>query len=161
MRTLLFELHPASLAEKGFSHALADLITSAGREEGPQITFTSTRMVEPKPETTVAMFRIAQEALANARKHAHAASIRVTLAETDGQIVLTVADDGVGFDLGAPRPVTADTRSGGMGLRSMRERAEAAGLTLTVHSALGAGTAILVVAPIGGDDTTTMVPPPN
>jgi signal transduction histidine kinase len=159
MRALLFELHPASLVEKGLSQALADLVEAAGRDGTPQVTFTTTTNVQPDVAMTEAMFRIAQEALANARKHAHATVITVTLAETDGHVVLTIADNGVGFDPAVPRPGSADGGSGGMGLWTMRDRALAAGMLLTVHSTAGLGTVIHVKAPIPDRGTATSASP--
>jgi signal transduction histidine kinase len=107
---------------------------------------------------TVAMFRIAQEALANARKHAQATAMSVTLTEADGAVVLTIVDNGVGFDPASPRPVVADGGSGGMGLRSMRDRAVAARMILSVHSAAGAGTTIEVTASLASVGTISVSP---
>ena len=72
----------------------------------------------------------------------------MTVAEADNRFTVTVADDGVGFDPAASVAPSADARRGGMGLRTMRERAAAAGLTLHVDSAPGAGTRVTVSAPL-------------
>jgi signal transduction histidine kinase len=89
-----------------------------------------------------ALYRIAQEALNNALKHASPSSVAVTL-RVEGEpparrIALQVADDGCGFDVGTMGG------AGGIGRDSMRERAEQAGGILTIHSALGEGTWVTV-----------------
>jgi signal transduction histidine kinase len=97
----------------------------------------------PRPLPTpveVVLLRSAQEALSNARKHAGAASVAVSLSyEREGPVVLEVRDDGAGFDVGS------DT--GGYGLRGMRSRVELVAGTLAVTSSPGAGTTVRVAIP--------------
>ena len=89
----------------------------------------------------MALFRIAQEALNNAAKHSSAKRITVDLEERDGELVLSVSDDGKGFDpANAPR--------GRWGMTTMRERAEAAGGRLAVDSAPGSGTTVRATLPL-------------
>jgi signal transduction histidine kinase len=88
------------------------------------------------------LFRIAQEAVVNAARHASATRVAVGFAERDGRVILTVRDDGVGFDLGAPG---ADPDH--WGLKSMRERARAIGGILRVETAPGAGTRVTADVP--------------
>ncbi|MFZ5879269.1 MAG: sensor histidine kinase, partial [Chloroflexota bacterium] len=80
------------------------------------------------------LYRVAQEAIQNAARHAKAKTVSVTLTQTSGRLTLTVQDDGRGFDVGAP--------SAGYGLRGMRERAEMLGGSLNVTSAVGQGTTV-------------------
>ena len=87
------------------------------------------------------VYRIAQEAIHNALRHANAAHIDVTLTADDDLTVLRVTDDGVGF---VPASTVAGRR---LGLVSMRERAEAAGGTLTVTSEPGGGTTVRLEIP--------------
>ena len=145
-RALLFELRPAALAEEGLAGALAKLVAAVQVRLDVPIRYTGTATARLGPETELAIFRIVQEALANAGKYARATVITVTLAEADGQLSVIVADDGVGFDPAAPVAPSADARQGGMGLRAMRERAAAAGLSLRIDSAPDAGTSITVAA---------------
>ena len=93
------------------------------------------------------MLRAAQEALANARRHAKATRIDLTLSYTEDLLLLDVADDGVGFD---PSIGTAngDGGSGGFGLRSMYERVAALGGELLVESEPEAGTTLAVQIPL-------------
>ena len=95
-----------------------------------------------EPLVEVQVLRIVQEALANARKHAHARTVCVTFALADGHAQVEVQDDGCGFD-----PLSDDAR-GGVGLRVMRERAEEIGGTFAVQSAAGAGTQVILTVPV-------------
>ena len=97
-----------------------------------------------QPEANVALFRIAQEAVLNARKHARAQTLAIELArEADGdELRLEIRDDGRGFDPRAPV-------RGRFGLFTMRERAEACGGRLEIDSAPGRGTRLCAVVPAG------------
>jgi signal transduction histidine kinase len=88
-----------------------------------------------RPTVETALYRIAQEALTNIAKHARAKNVRIELAERDGILTLAVEDDGVGFD-------ASGWRGEGLGLRNMRERADAVGARIKVSSAAGAGTRV-------------------
>jgi signal transduction histidine kinase len=146
MRALLFELRPAALAEEGLAVALERLAAAMRVRADVPVTFDGVSGARPAPETETAIFRIVQEALGNAVKHARATSIAVTLSESDGRLTVTVSDDGVGFEPGATVSPSADGRSGGLGMATMRERAAAAGLDLRVFSTLGEGTTVRVEA---------------
>jgi signal transduction histidine kinase len=142
MRSLLFELQPAALAEQGLATALDRLVAAMRLRGDLTIACTAATDVRLDADVELALFRIAQESLANVIKHARASEVAVTLTEADGRLILTVADDGVGFDPGAPATGSSAGAHGGMGLRSMRERAAAAGITLDVRSAPGTGTVV-------------------
>lgn len=104
---------------------------------------------ELAPGAQEALLRIAQEALANVRKHAHAHRVRLTLSYLDDATLLDVRDDGIGFDPAAP---ARDGPGGGFGLTGMRERLAACGGTLTVESAPGQGTTVAAALPRGPAD---------
>ncbi len=91
------------------------------------------------------VFRILQEATNNVAKHSRASRLVVGLDIVEGAVRLRVKDDGVGFNPGAPR---REANSGGLGLTSMRERAELSGGTFSLASAPGAGTTVEVVWPV-------------
>jgi signal transduction histidine kinase len=93
--------------------------------------------VERDPQRDLELFRIVQEALQNALRHAHASRIVVRLHSEDGRLVLDVEDDGVGFDPDAP-----ELRSRRLGLTSMEERAQRVGARLEIRSAAGSGTTV-------------------
>jgi signal transduction histidine kinase len=147
MRTLLLELQPSTLAEHGLAKALERLVASVRVRSDLTASFTATTRERLPADTELAVYRIIQEAIANAVKHAHASTLTVTLRE-DAGLVVTVTDNGSGFDAGAVAAATADLSRGGLGLRSMRERAEAAGLTVDITSTPGTGTTVTVRAPL-------------
>jgi signal transduction histidine kinase len=100
-----------------------------------------------------ALYRIAQEALNNVVKHARAQHVRIKLSAANSALHLTVQDDGAGFDTdGADTPRSAGVSlNGGLGLKTMRERAEVLGGQLVVTSRLNAGTTIAVTLPLWED----------
>jgi len=95
------------------------------------------------PEVESAVFRIVQEALANTIRHAQATRVGVLVERRDGHLLALVEDDGVGFDL------EQAAASGRLGLAGMRERAEMLGGSLTVETAPGAGTTVVLEVPYG------------
>ncbi|MEJ3743833.1 GAF domain-containing sensor histidine kinase [Actinomycetes bacterium KLBMP 9797] len=144
LRAVVVGLRPVDLAGDGLDVALrkqADLLdrvhAAAVRFDGaPTPGLTSAR------EETV--YRVAQEALHNALRHGQPARVSVELSGVDDRVVLTVDDDGSGFD---PAERAQATRR--LGLASMRERATAVGGRLTVRSAPGEGTRIRLEVPTG------------
>jgi len=96
------------------------------------------------PVAEVQILRILQEGLSNVRKHAHARCVKVAFTALDKKIQIAIRDDGKGFE---PSMLQED-QSSGFGLRFMRERADAIGSSLKVHSAPGEGTEILLTVPM-------------
>jgi signal transduction histidine kinase len=137
LRSLVFELRPPNLESEGLAAALrkhVDVLRRVYRREiGVEVTGRPARA----PELEREVFRIAQEALQNALRHADAARLEVDLEAVDGRLRLTVRDDGVGFD-----PQASGIRSRRLGLTSMEERAEAIGGTLAIESRVGEGTTV-------------------
>lgn len=140
LRELIFELRPASL-EEGLAATLRKHVDMLRRVHGRDVELRISGAAQPAPEDAE-VFRIAQEALNNALRHADAERIELRLAGRDGRLTLTVADDGVGFDPAAP-----GLRSRRLGLTSMEERARALGGTLAVVSRPGDGTTITLEVP--------------
>ena len=141
-RGLVWALRPPVLADGGLPAALGRVVA---RAPGAELTISGEpRPLDPDVEVTV--LRAAQEALANARRHAAAGSVAVTLTYFDDTVALDVIDDGRGFD---PAAVAEPGPAGGHGLRGMRERAERLHGTLAVESAPGEGTAIALSLPAG------------
>jgi PAS domain S-box-containing protein len=98
------------------------------------------------PQIEIALYRIAQESLTNIAKHANASHVTLRLGLDGSFVILTVKDDGKGFD---PRELPHSKRPGhGLGLISMRERAELLGGTWEIHSAPNEGTTIQVTIPV-------------
>ncbi|OIJ84810.1 sensor histidine kinase [Streptomyces colonosanans] len=146
-RRFVAALAPPALEGTTLAGALERLCATTSARH--RITARSRLTGDPVPLPTaheVALLRIAQSALANTVRHAHATTAEVSLGYLGDHVALTVVDDGTGFDpdqLPAPDPA-----SGGFGLAAMRARIHALGGTLTVESALGHGTALAAQLPL-------------
>ncbi len=141
MRLLIFELRPALLAQEGLAASLRARLDAVEGRAGLAATFAVEGGDRLPAATEAELDRIAQEALNNALKHAHACRIDVHLRQDGSTVALEIVDDGVGFD-----PNGAASR-GGLGLRGMAERAARLGGRLTIDSLSGAGTRVKVEAP--------------
>ncbi len=146
MRALLVELRPETLVEHGLDGALTRLVELLRPRTGMAISYRGASVPRLAADTELALFRIVQEALGNAVKHAEASAAEVRLCVEAGTLTVTVHDNGRGFDPAASVSASADGQRGGQGLRSMRERAAAGGLLLRVDSAPGAGTTVTAEA---------------
>ena len=137
VRTLARGFMPVACDKEGLRDALADLTAGVSRLSGLNCTFDFDDPVDVMDEkVSVHLYRIAQEALNNAIRHAGARSIVVRLDEEDGKISLAIADDGRGFDQAGI--------AGGMGLSTIAHRASIIGYDLKIISAIGSGTTIKV-----------------
>jgi PAS domain S-box-containing protein len=149
VRALSTRLRPTILDDLGLEAALrSHLARALGRAElalDADIRLGPGRL-DPAVET--AAFRIAQEAMTNALRHAGASRLAVALRVDDGALVLSVRDDGHGFDLGAAARRAA--RGESAGLSGMEERAQLAGGRLEMTSAPGRGTEVRAVFPLAG-----------
>jgi two-component system CheB/CheR fusion protein len=138
---LAWELRPAVLDELGLVAALPRFLTEWSGHVGVTAEFRL-RGFEPgqlHSEAELAFYRIAQEALNNVAKHAHASRVDVILAAADTNVVLVVEDDGIGFEPGGEPP-----RDVGLGLASMKERAALVGASVEIESTAGKGTSVYV-----------------
>ena len=142
IRNVMAELRPAVLDDFGLTAVLRWYA-----EQFVKRTGVATAVIEERPTrrlppaTEEALFRIAQEALANVAKYARARKATVTLETTPQVVCLTIADDGCGFD---PTAFHQPAKDHGWGLMVMRERAAAVGAQLDVESAPGCGTRVIV-----------------
>jgi len=100
------------------------------------------------------LYRIAQEALHNVAKHARATRAELRLERCDDRVRLRVSDDGIGFAIGEQDGTRSGVERGGLGLRSMRERAAAVGGTLRVERGLVCGTVVEALLPLARETTT-------
>jgi signal transduction histidine kinase len=127
------------LVEKeGLVTALQTRLDSVEARAGFQTIFQSEGKIQLTKDKEGELYRIAQEALSNVIKHAHARKVNVHLSGDSGLVRLSIEDDGVGFD---PELVE---QGGGQGLRNMCERAEGIGARCTFESAPGQGTKVTV-----------------
>ncbi|HYR05556.1 MAG TPA: PAS domain-containing sensor histidine kinase [Gallionella sp.] len=141
VRNFCTELRPAILCYSGLVPALKELVQRAGRRCDMEVRFLQGNMHERLPPQTESMlFRIAQEALMNCAKHSNASRVEVGISRQDGTVVMTVSDNGNGFD-----PRQPDSIRGGLGLLTMRERAAMAGGRLSIISGPGKGAQLRVV----------------
>jgi signal transduction histidine kinase len=143
LRSLVFQLRPAAIESDGLASALAKHVEVLRRVHRLRIELETSGEARLRPRIDEEVFKIAQEALQNALKHAAAGQLEVSLREDAGAVALRVRDDGVGFDPEAPA-----RRSHSLGLTSMEERAAALGATLAIDSAPGAGTTITLEVPL-------------
>ncbi|MFI7228559.1 GAF domain-containing protein [Nonomuraea angiospora] len=135
LRAVIVELRPAELDRHGLAETLRKHVRLLDRLHPSLVTFECVELPPVDPAVEVAVLRVAQEALHNALRHAEATSVAVRLAFADGKLVLIVRDDGNGFE---------QAESRGLGLVSMRDRAESVGGVMTVESAHGRGTTVCV-----------------
>jgi len=147
LRAVVFELRPGSLEAEGLATVLRKHVQVLRRVSGQRIELRVCDVPRLAPAPATQVLRIAQEALGNAMRHSGAKRIDVKLhgdgdGDGGGALVLSVADDGCGFD-----PVGPEVRGQRLGLTSMEERATELGGTLRVTSTLGEGTTVRLEVP--------------
>jgi signal transduction histidine kinase len=150
-RHLLLAQRPRQLDGRELPDALDRLVTSWTRDSGvPASVHTRGNPCVLTPDAEIGLYRIAQEALANVRKHAGAERVNLSLHFADNRVVLDIHDNGTGFE-----PTLLDDHDGPAsdrrGLEGMRWRAESLGGSLFLASAAGKGTRILAEVPTAAD----------
>jgi signal transduction histidine kinase len=138
MRLLIFELRPPLLEQVGLAAALQARLNAVEGRANLQTKLIVDGAGDLSSVVEQALYRIAQEALNNALKHSRAQRIIVELQQMPTRVLLTICDDGVGFDPAAPGA------AGGLGLRGIAERVAQLDGTLAVQSAPGVGTQLRV-----------------
>ena len=141
MRALIFELRPESLEQEGLVSALHKQAEAAQARHGFAVNINVAEEPAVPLAAKEALYRIAQEALQNAAKHAHAKTVELTLERQRSELILRVKDDGRGFN---PKR----TFPGHLGLHSMRERMAGVGGKLEIQSSRGRGTSIQARIPV-------------
>jgi signal transduction histidine kinase len=137
-RSLVAATAPVELGA-GIAHALERLGERFGRETGIAVTVRADASADVGRDSEVVLLRCAQEALANVRKHSGARGVTLALTVGTAEVVLSVHDDGAGFDAGAS--------ASGFGLPGMKDRLALAGGTLAVTSRAGEGTTLIASVP--------------
>jgi two-component system NarL family sensor kinase len=144
IRLVSKNLMPSELEDLGLAPALHTLCRDFEKNGGVSVTLrTGPLPATITPELALAIFRIAQEALNNIGKHSRATMATVDLSCDGNEIILSVSDNGIGFTPGGERPPAGR----GIGLGSMRERAESNGGRIEFDSKTGVGTTLCVHAP--------------
>jgi signal transduction histidine kinase len=138
MRLLLFELRPPILEKEGLAMALQIRLETVEGRSGLETEFETDGVAGLPPDVEEGLYRIAQEALNNTLKHAHAQKVTAYLGQKGDRVILEIADDGLGFD-----PTMAQGK-GGLGLEGMEARAAAIGGRLIIKSHPEQGTMVRV-----------------
>jgi signal transduction histidine kinase len=148
---LSHQLHPAKLEQLGLTAAIGSLCRELTHRHGLKIDFPRNEIPPAiPPETALCLYRIAQEALANAIKHSGAQHAWVELGGANSDVIsLRIVDDGSGFD-----PKLIDGTGGGLGLVSMRERVFFLGGSIVIDSRPSDGTRVDVRIPLGAPTPT-------
>lgn len=143
MRSMAHSLHPSVLEHLGLAQAVRSFMSEQCAPSGVEYSLDiPDELPRFAPGTETAIYRIVQEAVANALRHSHANHISLTICVRSSLLIVTVSDDGCGFS--TDRVET----SGGLGLVSMKERAEAAGAEIEFISYDGRGTKIRLYLPL-------------
>lgn len=143
LRRVIFQLHPPALEREGLAAAVEAFLSHTVEGPGPTCVVHDRFRHEPSTELRALLYRVVQEALTNAVKHAGATKVEVSLEESDDGFLAIVTDDGRGFaveDVEASRP-------GHMGLTAMRQHAELAGGWWRLESGPGGGTTVRAWVP--------------
>ncbi len=149
-RRLVWALRPEPLERTSLPEALGRLAERWSADSGIAAGVATTGTPRPlPPHVEATLFRVAQEALSNVRKHARGASrVALTLSYMADTIALDARDDGSGFDPTRETERRRDRNSGGFGLKGVRERIEGAGGMLSVESSVGEGSTLAVELPV-------------
>jgi len=140
MHRIIYDLRPSLLDDLGLSAAIRAHVQDHLVREGLDVNLEVEEQLPPRPAIETAVFRIYQELITNILRHAHAGHVSIELYERDGRLVLAVEDDGIGFD--------PDTKSEGVGITGMRERAALVGGAITFDSEPGMGTHVVLEIPV-------------
>ena len=143
---LVWEMRPMALDELGLESALTSYVQNWSTHLGIPVEFHSNEIDRDRLSVDIetVLYRIAQEALNNVAKHAHATSVAIVLEQRAGQVLLIIEDNGAGFDL----QTVLQSEEKGLGLISMRERAALVGGTIEIESQPDSGTTVVVRIPV-------------
>jgi signal transduction histidine kinase len=144
LRRYSHELRPTVLDDLGWMPAIRFLADGVSKRSGLSVEVeSSVKDRLPGPHETV-LYRVVQEALTNATKHSKAKCVRILVQQHGSTLCCSIQDDGMGFD---HQSLKSDRKDKGLGLVAMRERLNAIGGTLSIDSALGRGTKIVIQIP--------------
>ncbi|HEX7599211.1 MAG TPA: sensor histidine kinase [Polyangia bacterium] len=141
LNAIIFELRPAALKAGGLEQWLRAYIEGWRRQNPVEVRLRCEGQARPNPRLQQELVRFVQEALSNVARHSGAGLVEVTLTSSPQELVLSIRDDGSGFE---PDPQS----EAGFGLRSMRERIQQAGGRFTLESSPGQGTQVTARIPL-------------
>jgi two-component system sensor histidine kinase DegS len=140
------DLRPSILDQMGLVAALNWLAEELSKEQGIKVEVHANKLASLPLETELVLFRIAQEALNNVRKHAEASTVNITVESDSSNVKMTITDNGKGF---STSKLTGNlVREGKLGVLGMEERARLIGGHLEIRSEAGKGTTVMTEAPI-------------
>ena len=145
IRELAHNLRPLALDQLGLLEALRQHVDRFGQETGMSVSFTTSGDLALNPLAEVTVLRIVQESLGNIQKHADATQVEVDLKVKDSRLEASITDNGRGFNPGETALTATEV---GLGLVSMRERAELLGGSLLVESSPGKGCRVRLQLPL-------------
>jgi two-component system sensor histidine kinase UhpB len=141
VRRIVRSLRPEALDDLGLRSALAALATAFGEQTGVSITRRLDQGPQLSEEQELVIYRVAQEALTNVARHAHATDVELRVVHSDEQVILTVRDDG--------RGLPAEVHRSSHGILGMRERAMLIGAEFIITRPPNGGTEIRLSIPLG------------
>lgn len=145
IENVMSDLRPPMLDDYGLLPALQWYANEFSSRTGIQVNVDGDERIERQTQASeIALFRIAQEALNNVAKHAHARRVHITLEHSGTEFIMSVLDDGVGFDA---LSISGSSRRPGLGMVTMRERTQAVGGRFEIGAASGRGTRVVVRIP--------------
>jgi signal transduction histidine kinase len=150
LHDLAVNLRPSALDRYGLVPALEQYLASFRKQNQVEAGLVATGLDEERlpDEVETAIYRIVQESLTNVARHARADQVHISVARRNGQVAVTIQDDGQGFDVGEA------WARGRLGLLGMRERAELLGGQMEIASQPGAGATVSVQVPVFQDGWT-------
>ncbi|HTQ28406.1 MAG TPA: ATP-binding protein [Puia sp.] len=143
MRQISYDLLPNTLEMKGLTEAVRDFISHVGYRKGINIQLYVVKDIQVPKEKEIHVFRMIQEIIHNAIKHAEAANLQIGLSVEDNWLLLLAKDDGKGFDVDLEKE-----KSSGLGLKSLESRCEILSGILSLESQPGYGTNYFVKIPM-------------
>ena len=147
LRRIVRDLNPPSVSRQGLIAGIQEYVASVEKNDGIECKF---EVSGPEGVLDTSMERgiyyVIREALTNVRKHSGASKVRVSIKTATGKLIISIADNGRGFDTSA---IDVDSDDGHIGIRSMKERTRIMNGTINVESKLGEGTVVLLAVPIG------------
>jgi len=144
LRRYSHELRPTVLDDLGWIPAIRFLAEGVAKRGGLSVKVKTAVTGRLPSQVEIALYRVIQEALTNATKHAKASRVWIWIGRQNRMLKCSIEDDGKGFDI---RATQSDRKRRGLGLSGMRERLNAIGGTLSIDSAPGRGTKLLIQLP--------------
>jgi len=140
------DLRPSILDQMGLTAALNWLADELSKDLGIRAEVRAGKLPALASEMELAMFRIAQEALNNVRRHSHSSEVKISVVSTPSNLKMTIIDNGVGFSISRLNANLA--KDGKLGVLGMSERARLIGGNLQILSEPGKGTTVVAEAPL-------------